>query len=563
MELREYIAPLRKWWWLILLSTLVAAAASYIAVSQQPPIYEAKTTLLIGNAINNPNPTGNEFWLSQQLAETYANIAQRQVVQDAVKTKLGLDWLPSYSAAPVPETQLLELTVVDSNPERAAIIANEVANELILQAPTGSQGESGERASFINKQLDELETNIDETNDEIVSKQGELAELFSAREIAEAQGQIAALEAKLNTLQNNYASLLASSSRGAVNQLRIIEQAVPASEPVGPDVVQTIIVAALIGLSLAIAAAYLLEYLDDTVKTPDDVRKVANLPTLTGIAEHRLENTWRYPVVSISQPRSPVAEAYRGLRTAVQFSSIDKPVRSVLITSASPSEGKSVTAANLAVVIAQAGHRVLLIDADLRRPTQHELFHLPHSYGLTNLLLEMPSNLEALQQVRATVRFEKAIIETAQQGLYLLPSGDIPPNPAELVGSAKMKMMLELMTKGFDFVIVDSPPTLAVTDAVVMSTRVDGAVLITKAGSTTRHQLKQATQRLEDVNANILGIVLNRVSNRTGGAYYDDYYRSSYYTKGEEPADGAAAIEGAKEATALKRTSLADLFGRP
>ncbi|MEZ4516172.1 MAG: Wzz/FepE/Etk N-terminal domain-containing protein [Chloroflexota bacterium] len=220
MELKALIAPLRKWWWLILASTLIAAITSYVAVSQQADIYQARATLLIGSAINNPNPTGNEFWLSQQLAQTYTDIAQREVIQDAVKESLGLSWLPAYSASAVPDTQLIEITVTDSSPERAMVVANEVANQLILQAPTNKQGAIEERGDFVDTQLDELETKIEETNAEILAKQDELAGLFSARQIADAQGQISALEAKRNTLQSNYAALLASTSQGAVNSLQ-------------------------------------------------------------------------------------------------------------------------------------------------------------------------------------------------------------------------------------------------------------------------------------------------------------------------------------------------------
>ena len=213
MELRAYLRPLLKWWWLILISTVIAGATSYFAVSQQPPVYQARTTLLIGSAINNPNPDGNEFWLSQQLAQTYSDIAQRDVVRQAVMSELGLTWLPAYSAQPVANTQLLELRVNDSVPERAMIVANELANQLILRAPTsGSQQGDAERQAFITQQLDDLELKIEETNTEIIAKQTELAGLFSARQISDLQSQIRALEAKQDTLRANYASLLASSS---------------------------------------------------------------------------------------------------------------------------------------------------------------------------------------------------------------------------------------------------------------------------------------------------------------------------------------------------------------
>lgn len=242
MELRTYLRPLLKWWWLILISTLLAGITSYFAVSQQPPVYQARATLLIGGAINNPNPTGNEFWLSQQLAQTYSDIAQRDVVRKAVMDELGLTWLPTYTAQSVGSTQLLEIRVNDSVPERAMVVANELANQLILRTPTsgGQQGDV-ERQAFIKRQLDELELKIAETNSEIVARQNELAGLFSARQISDLQDQIRALEGKQDALQANYASMLASSTQGAANSLSVIEPATLPVDPIGPEVLMTVI----------------------------------------------------------------------------------------------------------------------------------------------------------------------------------------------------------------------------------------------------------------------------------------------------------------------------------
>jgi capsular exopolysaccharide synthesis family protein len=289
--------------------------------------------------------------------------------------------------------------------------------------------------------------------------------------------------------------------------------------------------AAAIGFVLGAIAAYLLEYLDDTVKTPEDVEQLTELPTLAGIAAYEADGDAQYSLITRNKPRSPIAEAYRGLRTAIIFTNVDKPTRSILITSPSPAEGKSITAANLGVVMAQAGHRVLIVDADLRRPRQHKIFDLSgNNFGLTNLLLKMLLEQDGRTVSENTAELlEGAIHETQQPGLYLLNSGPLPPNPAELVGSEKMGKLLETLEAYFDMVIIDSPPCLAVTDAVVLSTRVDGVALISNSGSTRRKQLQEAVARLNDVNANILGVILNRLTAKTGGYYYYYYYNRSYY----------------------------------
>ncbi len=543
MELKAFIRPLIKWWWLILVSALLAGITSYYAVSQQPPIYQARVTLLIGSAINNPNPSGNEFWLSQQLAQTYSDIAQREVVKSAVMEQLGLTWLPSYSAQPVNNTQLLEIRVIDSSPERAMVVANELANQLILRTPTsGNQQGDAERQAFISQQLDDLEVKIEQTYDEIVAKQTELAGLFSARQIADAQAQIRALEAKQDTMRANYASLLASTSQGAVNSLSVIEPATLPRSPVGPEVFMTVLTAAAIGLSLGVGAAYLLEYLDDTIKNPEDVEHATELPTLAGIADHKQENGGRRGLVTIQQARSPVAESYRSLRTAVLFSNVDRQTRTIIVTSANPREGKSITSANLAVVLAQGGNRVLLIDADLRRPTQHEIFGKPYDYGLTNLLLDMPLTFDSSKLGDMYSQLSRAVLATPINGLYLMTCGKLPPNPAELVGSLRMKTLIKALSTRFDFVVIDTPPILPVTDAVALSTRVDTVLLVSNAGNTRQSQLKHAAARLQEVNANVAGVVLNRVSTRSGDYYH--YYKAYYAADESKPKKDDESGEG-------------------
>jgi non-specific protein-tyrosine kinase len=536
MGFKQYISPLIKWWWLILASTTVAVLASIYAVSQQLPVYQARTTLMLGQAINNPNPTGNEFYLGQQLAQTYADLAKREPVKDATMETLGLDWLPSYTVNVVPSTMLIELTLNDTSPERAMVITNELAKQIILRSPTSAQElEDKERQDFIKTQLDDLEIQIEATKAEIDTKQAELAALFSSRQIADLQTQIGALQAKQTSLQNNYASLLTNSQQGAINSLSIFEPATLPVQPVGPHPITTVATAAVFGFILGAAAAYLLEFLDDTIKTPEDVSKSTDLPTLAGIAVYEVKGEDKYEVVTQTKPRSPISEAYRTLRTAILFANVDRSTCSILVTSANPSEGKSSTVANLGVVMAQAGHRVLIVDADLRRPVQHIIFRQSsNNYGLTNLLVKMLIDENSEDSAKDThALLEGAIHETTQSALYLLTSGSLPPNPAELVGSAKMQSLLEMLTELFDYIIIDGPPSLAVTDPVVLSTRTDSVLLVSHAGSIRKNQLEAAVEQLREVKANLIGVVLNRVSAKTSGYYYYNYYNTSYYQNDE------------------------------
>jgi len=238
-----------------------------------------------------------------------------------------------------------------------------------------------------------------------------------------------------------------------------------------------------------------------------------------------------YTLITRRQPRSSISEAYRTLRTAIKFANVARPADAILITSPGSGDGKSVTVANLGVVMAQAGHRVLIVDADLRRPVQHDIFGLKgYQQGLTTVLLAMIVKDEASETVEEVSRLlEDMIHETEQAGLYLLTSGTLPPNPAELVGSEKMGSLLKILAGHYNFIILDCPPILAITDAIELSARVDGVVLVGSAGETRRDQLEKSVAKLRDVNANIMGVLLNRVKARSDAYFYPEYRSGSDY----------------------------------
>lgn len=522
MELRQYFNTLRKWFWLIALATLVAAASSFLATRQQPPNYSSKTTLIVGSTIENPNPSGNDIWLGQQLAQTYAELAKRDVIKLATMQALGLSWLPKYTVTLVPNTQLLEINVVDASPERAQAVAQELAHQLIEQSPSAPELEQRDRQAFVNRQLQDLETNIDATRARIQELQDQLAGMFSARQIADTQAQIAGLEQKLASYQANYASLL-TFVEGGVNRIRVVEPASLPVTPIGPNKALTILLAAAIGLALAVGAAFLLDYLDDTIKSPEDVQSSTQLATLGAIA--RIEGeTVAEKLVTIAQPKSPNAEAYRILRTNLLFSAVDNPPRTLLITSANPGEGKTTTLANLGVVMAQQGQRVVLLDCDLRRPTLHRFFQTANNAGLTNALLhEQPGALSYL-------------LPTGVENLSLLPTGPLPPNPAELLGSARFGELLNELQRHADVILLDSPPALAVTDAPVLARQVDGVLLVVDAGATRRQWAASARETLSKVGAKLLGVALNRLNPGSSGYYY--YYHYYYSDEGGDAAGG-------------------------
>jgi non-specific protein-tyrosine kinase len=517
MELRTYFIPLLKWWWLLVLATLVAAGSSFVVTRQMPPVYETRTTLVIGRAVYASNPASGDFYLNQQLATFYASIGQREPIRVATQDALGLQFLPSYTVSSLPDSSLIEIVVTDTDPVRAQAVANELANQLVKQTPVDDQG--GVHTTFIEEQLSQLEKKITDLQSEIQVKQAELVNLFSARQISDAEKEITSLENKLSGLQDNYASLLSNTDRGAVNTLSIIEPAGLPRRPVGPDSVMNVLLAGAIALTVAAGAAYLLEYLDDTIKTPEDVARYSSQPVVGYITEIE-KGKFQGPYVA-KNPRSAIAEAFRSLRTDLEFSAVDRPLKTILVTSPAVSAGKTTIAVNLAIVMAQGGKKVVLVDGDLRKPSVHRYLGLPNSKGITDVFRG------SLDIYNATVNWEEG-------GIFVVTSGDLPPNPAELLGSKKMDQILDGLERVADIVIVDGPPFL-VTDAAILSSKVDGVLVVVRHGRTRKQEFAGAIKHLERSEARLLGVVMNGIP-RSGDDYLGlyRYYHRYYGTEEEE-----------------------------
>lgn len=525
LELREYLAPLRKWWWLIALTTVVAGLASYLATRQQVPLYRSTTTIMVGSAIDDPNPTSAQFSTGRQLAATYVDIAGRTSVRNAAAEALGLEFLwQDIIVRQLNDTNLIDIIVTDTDAYRAQAVANELVRQLVLRSPAGQ--EDADQA-FVEELLQNYADQITETQDQITLKRAELGRAVGAREIANIQAEIDQMESALRTLSTDYANLRSSTAQGATNAIRVIEPATFPRNSINPDNTAAILMASGIGFVLAAAAAYVLEYLDDSVRTPEALARLTRLPVLTGISGIRMADDGE--LVTIAQPRSPVSEAFRVLRTAVQFASLDQSNQVLLITSARVGDGKSTVSSNLAIVLAQAGHRVLLVDTDLRRPALHTIFSLPNKRGLTSMLLEYKGDED---EATLSSLLENTVQETQVDGLQVLACGPIPPNPSELLGSNKMRDLLNVLTVRYDFVLLDSPPALSVTDAVVLSAHSHGAILVARAGKTRKESAKQAAERLRDVNARLIGYVLNDMDPK------DSLY-GTYYFSDVSYADGA------------------------
>jgi len=539
MEIKELIAPLKRWWWLILGAGLVAAAASFLATLRQPPTYMATTTLMIGGTINDPNPSSNEFYLTQQLAATYADIAMREPVRNATRQALGLPWLPSYSAAALPNSQVIEITVTDTVPERAQAVASELANQLILRSPTSENSEDIERQLFIQEQLDNLQVQINETSDEIDRMQALLGDLDSAREISDTQAQIAALQNKSRDLQSNYASLLSTTSGGAVNTITIIDEANLPTQPQGPNRFSSVLLATALGVVLATTAAYVIEYLDDTLKSPEEVNDLIQLPVIGYIGDIPKEQN-RAEIVT--DPHSRFGPAFRYLRTNIAFADAALPIKTILVTSADPEAGKTTVAVNLAFVMAQTDKKVVLIDADFHRPNVHSLLGINNRLGLSDVF-------------RDSTKISDLVRDTKEGNLTVLTTGTLPPNPTELLASEKMDRFLDETKTATDLVVIDCSPFI-VADAAILAAKVDAILWVVRIGHTRRSHIKAMKEQVSRTGARIAGVVVNGIAESS--TYYTSYYRSAYF---DQP-DGAHR-EPARKPSTKKRALPAEKQATP
>ena len=523
MELRQYAGIIWKWLWLIVLGTLVAGLTAFVVSQRMIPVYEASTTLLIQQA-ESAVPTYSDILLSERLTRTYAEMLKKRAILDAAAERVGLVQgidEEAISVQSVRDTQLIELKVEHISPQLAAEIANAIPAVFIERNEALQLNRVSESKSALAKELSRLQADIEATQARIEAI-GEVDSAAEEAELARVQTALAQYRSSYATLLSSYEAARLAEVRATDNVIVVQEASVP-EKPVRPRVMLNTLLAAVVGAMLAVGTAFLIEYLDDTVKSPDDVTRALGLSTLGAIAHMRLNgrsDRLEDQLVTASSARSPIAEAFRTLRTNIQFSSVDKPIRRLLVTSPGPSDGKSLIAGNLAVVMAQAGQSVVLVDADLRRPTLHRLFQLPNSVGVTSTLLE-----------GSHPGVNHSLLSPPQiENLRVLTSGPLPPNPSELLGSQRMGRLIEELEQQADVLIFDSPPVLAVTDAAVLARQVDGVLLVLDAGRTREEEALRAMDELVRVGAPVLGVVLNKVPvHRRGGYGYYYYYHYYYY----------------------------------
>ncbi len=513
VDLAKYLSTLWHWTWLVILFIIVAGGTAYLASSNITPEYQAKTTILVNEASSNKTIDNSSLQLSSQLSQTYSQMIIKKPILDEVANRLGIEEIDplSLEAKAVSGTQLINITAESTDPELAARIANEIVtvfNEDVqsLQAARFSASKQSlqTRIADIEKQILETSVQISLTDSLLDKNQ---------------------LETKLDIYKQTYTSFLQSFEQirlaedQMVSTIVQVEPATPPKKPFYPNVLLYTALATVVSLVLAICIVFIIDVRDDTLKTPEDITARLDLPVL-GVISH-FENNMRQPITQ-SKPSLPVSEDFRNLRTNIIYakSKLGHPVRTILITSIIAGEGKSTIVSNLGVILAHNRRNVILVDADLRRPNLHRLLDISNNYGLSDIFDFDEANL--LSKLIST----EFLHSTRVKNLSVVTAGNLQSNPAELLDSENIQSILKVLNDRSEMVIIDTPPTFAVSDATALAPYVDGVILVMKPGSTSISLAQRFIEQLDRIGANLLGFVLNDIKpNKSNNHYY--YYNKS------------------------------------
>lgn len=518
----DYANILLRWIWLPVLIALIAGFAAYYIAFHQPRVYESSTLVMVSGGSGTSLDNYSNIYMGEQLAKTYSLTMSTKPIIDTVSERLGYrvqaDWI---SVEQVEYTQLIRVKVKANDPNKAADIANTLVTLFNEQVTTDQTSRYAELKADLEKELANLDDQIETVNGKLalLDVKYSTQQQFSAEDLVK-QAQ---LEEELSQYQYTRSYLLSDYQKIKYSEAQytstIIQKdpAIPEPIAIEPQPMQNGIQGAIIGFFATIILIFVVIFLQDEIRDPEEITRRWGVPVLAVIASY---NNTSHPVITVSQPRAPVSESFRSLRTNLQFSSVENPLKKILVTSASPSDGKTSIAANLAAVLAQGDREVLVIDSDLRRPRMHKIFQVSNRIGLSDYFIRPEDKLAGV------------VKRTNIPKLSVITSGSLPPNPSELLSSSKMLDVLKILEKHFDTLIMDPPPLLAVTDALVLAPRMDGVILIMNPHNTKRGALKHAIEQLKRVNANLLGIVLNNVQTKGSKYYYNrDYYYGKKYGK--------------------------------
>lgn len=500
MDIRAYLSVLRRRKWLIVLTTVVAVVVAIIGTAITPPTYSASTTLRLVTAVSGSiDDPRYDLTYADRLMNTYTKITTSGPVLSELTRRLGISQAPTIDVEVPANTELMKITVEDRNPVLAKEAAAALADILTANVKQLYAGGGKSAQDILSEQLSEIKAELDRARKDYedlllrVPKDSDQA--------VEAKQSITLKEATYGTLLDQYERVRAADALRA-NTATIVEPATLPTSPSKPRKDLNMALGLLLGLAGGIGLAFVFENLDTRLYTTARIEEISQLPVLTQIPA--MVPTRQ---VAIFNGNTPQEDSFRRLRTNLVMGSQDSRPRTLLITSADPGEGKSTVVANLARALGLSGLRVIVIDADLHRPTLHQIFGVDNEVGLSSILTK-------------TEKAGAAVHTTDIPGVQVIPSGPLPPSPAELLDSAMMTALIAKLAEIYDMVLIDTPAILAVNDAAILSADVNGVLLVAGRGQVRQESLLAALQQLTTVEARLVGVVVNREERARSNHYY-------------------------------------------
>lgn len=513
VDLRQLAQRARRWWWLIVAIPAALAVLAFVYTSRQDQLYLAEVSLEVKTSAN--DNAYDALLGSERQAKTYQRLVTNNDVLTAAAARVDppvtADVLAEMIQSRVePDTSLLLIGVSDTDPARAAVIANIVADELVKLVDARNTAEVAERTSQLQANIDSLQDEIDRDRKRITTLEN-AADAGTQSNLA----KIADINDKITRNQNSIELYRTQIGATIINQgdsVKIFSPAIAPTAPYAPRLTLNLMLAILMGLMIAAGVILVLDYLDNTVKSSLDFPGLAGGPLLATVRAVDKMKPGRSQLFMLDEPKGMAAESIRLLRTNIEFASATREMTSFSLTSPNSGEGKSTIAANLAIALAQAGFATMLIDADFRRPTQHRIFGTANDRGLS-MLLAFPEN-----------DWSVAAQPTMVPNLSLIPAGPLPPNPADLLSLDRMQSLVAELGGQVDVVLIDSPPVLAVSDPLIVASQVDGTLLVTLAGKTRVDALRKAAQVLQRGTPRMVGVVINQQTGTNDDSYYYQEY---------------------------------------
>jgi len=570
MDFLQYVRLVRKWLWLVVLAAVVSGGISFILNTGRPLTYRAEVLLYIGSYLDSSNPDYSGMLLGRELAQSYVQLVEtRSILQAAIDqvaipnlTAEGLRGL--VDAEILAETSFMRVSVEWFDPVLAANLANAIGAQLVAQAP-GAVSESEQRyIDFMQGQIDTLLIQQVNSTEQLNALEEEIQRTTDEATRNSLQERRVSLIAQINTASATIATFQNQIIRleQKPNQIEIRETASIPTNASGVNVFNITIIGAIVGATIAIGIAFLVEYLDDTIRTTEEAVQSLALPVLGAIMRiGKKTDKYAERLVTHFPSMSPIAEGYRTLRTNLLFTAKEEQKGIYVVTSANPEEGKSITTANLAITMALAGLQVLLIDADLRRPKLHEVFGLENNVGLTTLLFADPGTSEEKtdsgdDENRLPASLKQCLQNTSVPRLRVITSGFIPSNPTEILGSALMQRWIDAFraSPNIDIVLIDTPPSLMVADSSVLAATAKADVLLViDCAHTRRGAALKAKEKFSQLGIQIKGVVLNRVNPRDESYDYGQGY--NYYYTPYAPTQKQASAATDEQKLASRRES--------